>query len=374
MSSAKEERFALERELGYAVCGVNGCILPDRHAGACLFECTSQRRQRKPVLPPPADAPAKKEAPAKKKEAPAKKRDSPDQDAPAAAAAPRGELRSEVRVREGDGIYDYCWYPLMRSDDPLTCCFLSTSRDHPMHLWDAYDGTLRAPYSAYNHLDEVTAAHSACFEPTGARLYGGFGRAVRIFDVARPGRSCEVRATCPTRKSREGQRGIISCLGFAPDYSGLYAAGSFSGTTGLYVENAPGCIALLGEHTGGVTQLRFSHDGLHLFTAARRDGRGDGADLDVGRLLVIVDDCGEAYGCGGSWAACEGVPGGAGWAGRHLRGESGGRARRAARRERRRRRPSRRPPPPPPAPRAPPRSRRRPPPRRPRPPRRRRCR
>ena len=94
---------------------------------------------------------------------------------------------------------------------------------------------------------------------------------MRIFDVTRPGRDCEVRPTCATKKSRDGQRGIISCLAFAPDGSGLYAAGSFSGTTGLYVENQPGLVSLLGGHRGGVTQASFSHDGVLLLTAARRD-------------------------------------------------------------------------------------------------------
>eukprot|EP00308_Calcidiscus_leptoporus_P009166 CAMPEP_0119374216 /NCGR_PEP_ID=MMETSP1334-20130426/30008_1 /TAXON_ID=127549 /ORGANISM="Calcidiscus leptoporus, Strain RCC1130" /LENGTH=462 /DNA_ID=CAMNT_0007392223 /DNA_START=78 /DNA_END=1466 /DNA_ORIENTATION=- len=184
-----------------------------------------------------------------------------------------GELRSTLCVNEGDSIYDYCWYPLMDSAAPVTCCFVSTARDHPIHMWDAYDGSLRATYTARNHLDEVASAFSVAFEPTGNRFYCGFERAVRIFDISRPGLAVETRATSKSRRSHEGQRGIISCIHFSPDYSGLYAAGSFAGSTGLYVENAPGLIALLGGHTGGVTQVRFSHDGLYLFTAARCDGR-----------------------------------------------------------------------------------------------------
>ena len=85
------------------------------------------------------------------------------------------------------------------------------------------------------------------------------------------GRDCEVRQTCASRKSKEGQRGIISCFAFAPDYSGLFAAGSYAGTTGLYVEGQPGLICELGSHGGGVTQLSFSHDGKLLYAAARRD-------------------------------------------------------------------------------------------------------
>ena len=196
-----------------------------------------------------------------------------ESDAAAAQASGEasGELTSSVRVCEGDNVYDYCWYPLMHSAEPASCCFFSASRDHPMHMWDAYSGALRASYAAYNHLDEVTSAYSMTVGPAGTRLYAGFDRAIRIFDVARPGRQCELRPTCPSRKSREGQRGIISCLTCSPDHSGLFAAGSYAGSVGLYVDNSPQLLCVLGGHRGGVTQVRFSHDGIHLYTGARQD-------------------------------------------------------------------------------------------------------
>ena len=192
-------------------------------------------------------------------------------DAACGAKAAETELRSVLQVREGDAIYDYGWYPFMDSAEPATCCFASSSRDNPIHLWDAYSGENRASYIPFNHLDEVVAAHSIAFSPTGQRLYAGFERAIRIFDVARPGRQCELRPTCKTRKSRDGLRGIISCFAFAPDAPELFAAGSFSGTVGLYTENSKQLITELKGHTGGVTQCAFSPDGLRLYTAARRD-------------------------------------------------------------------------------------------------------
>ena len=153
-----------------------------------------------------------------------------------------------------------------------TCVFASTSREQPLHLWDAYSGQCRASYVSYNHLDEVTAPHSLAFNPSGARLYCGFDRCVRVFDVSRPGRQCDVRPTCKTKRSRDGLRGLLSCFAFAPDYPDLYACGSFSGTTGLYDERDPShLIVELEAHGGGVTQLSFSHDGTMLYSAARRD-------------------------------------------------------------------------------------------------------
>lgn len=189
--------------------------------------------------------------------------------------AEHGGLRNALRAREGGAIYDYAWYPHMDSTNPATCCFLSSSKDHPLHLWDAYTGACRASYVAYNHLDEVVAAHSLAFDPSGGRIFTGFERTIRVFDLARPGRQCEVRPTCATRRSRDGQRGIISCFAFAPDGSGLYAAGSYGGTIGLYADSDPRRVImeLGGEPTsGGVTGLAFSQDSLLLYTGARRDG------------------------------------------------------------------------------------------------------
>lgn len=62
---------------------------------------------------------------------------------------------------------------------------------------------------------------------------------IRVFDVDQPGRSFEARPTCKTRRSKVGQRGIISALAFSPDPSGggLFAAGSYAKTICLYSEN-----------------------------------------------------------------------------------------------------------------------------------------
>jgi WD40 repeat protein len=54
-------------------------------------------------------------------------------------------------------------------------------------------------------------------------------------------------------------KGIISAIAFSTDYSGLYAAGSYSGSVGLYDEDSERSVGFLeGIHQGGVTQVRFS--------------------------------------------------------------------------------------------------------------------
>jgi hypothetical protein len=60
--------------------------------------------------------------------------------------SPPPKLTPCIVMPEGETIYDFCWYPGMTSSDPDTCAILSTARDHPIHLYDAFDGHIRATY------------------------------------------------------------------------------------------------------------------------------------------------------------------------------------------------------------------------------------
>ena len=64
-------------------------------------------------------------------------------------------LNEAVKVQEGEALYDFQWYPLMDSSKPEVCCFATTSQDHPIHLYDAFDGHIRASYRCFDHLGEM---------------------------------------------------------------------------------------------------------------------------------------------------------------------------------------------------------------------------
>ncbi|KAK5616948.1 hypothetical protein CRENBAI_012355 [Crenichthys baileyi] len=178
------------------------------------------------------------------------------------------EMSPVLRMAEGDTVYDYCWFPKMNSLEPDTCFLASSSRDNPVHVWDAFYGKVRASFRPYNHLDELTAAHSLCFSPDGEQLYCGFEKMVRVFCTERPGRDCEER---PTVVKKQGQRGIISCFAFSPCQS-VYACGSYSRCAGLYSCQDGTLLALLPtRHHGGLTHLLFSPDGNYLYTGGRKD-------------------------------------------------------------------------------------------------------
>ncbi|KAL9355571.1 hypothetical protein Peur_053541 [Populus x canadensis] len=72
-------------------------------------------------------------------------------------------------VKEGESVYDFCWYPYTTASDPVSCVFATTTLDHPIHLWDATSGLLRCTYRAYDAVDEITAAISLAFNPAGTK-------------------------------------------------------------------------------------------------------------------------------------------------------------------------------------------------------------
>uniref|UniRef100_A0ACD6A4T6 Uncharacterized protein n=1 Tax=Avena sativa TaxID=4498 RepID=A0ACD6A4T6_AVESA len=172
-----------------------------------------------------------------------------------------------LQVSEGEPVYDFCWYPYMSVSDPATCVFASTSRDHPIHLWDATTGELRCTYRAYDAMDEITAALSISFNSTGSKLFAGYNKAIRVFDVHRPGRDFEQYSLL---KGGEGPTGIVSSISFSPQ-NGMLAVGSYSQTTAVYAESNMEPLYVLHGQLGGVTQVLFSKDGNYLYTGGRKD-------------------------------------------------------------------------------------------------------
>lgn len=176
---------------------------------------------------------------------------------------------AQLVVSEGESVYDFCWYPYMSASDPVTCVFATTTRDHPIHLWDASSGLLRCTYRAYDAVDEITAAFSVAFNPAGTKVFAGYNKSVRVFDVHRPGRDFVQYSTLQGNK--EGQTGIISAIAFCPTHTGMLATGSYSQTTAIYREDNMELLYVLHGQEGGITHVQFSKDGNYLYTGARKD-------------------------------------------------------------------------------------------------------
>ncbi|KAK9267315.1 hypothetical protein L1049_009738 [Liquidambar formosana] len=128
---------------------------------------------------------------------------------------------------------------------------------------------LRCTYRAYDAVDEITAAFSIAFNPTGTKIFAGYNKSFRVFDIHRPGRDFQQYSTLQGNK--EGQSGIISAIAFSPSHSGMLATGSYSQTTAIYREDNMELLYVLHGHEGGITHVQFSKDGNYLYTGGRKD-------------------------------------------------------------------------------------------------------
>lgn len=118
------------------------------------------------------------------------------------------------------------------------------------------------------------------FNPTAQSFYCGFLDAIEVFDLQYPGEGTRLLTT-PTKRSKDGLRGIISSIAFSPDYSGLYAAGTFNASIGLLSEDTGAQILLyLDDVPSAITQLKFSPTRPSLLFASFRQ-RGEIGVWDV---------------------------------------------------------------------------------------------
>ncbi|EDW54478.1 telomerase Cajal body protein 1 homolog [Drosophila sechellia] len=176
------------------------------------------------------------------------------------------KLQSEVHVPEGGTVYDCVWYPHMNSLQPETCLWLATRQHEPIHMWDAFDGSLRCSYSGYDAVDEVMAAISLAFSHDGEQIYAGYKRCIKIFDTSRPGRVCD---DYPVKFA-------ISCIAQTTTQPQTLTCGNWHGYIqhfDLRCSHKQGPLFTLGGHEGGITQLRYGEFGngeWHLFSGARK--------------------------------------------------------------------------------------------------------
>ncbi|KAN0125744.1 WD40 repeat-like protein [Russula decolorans] len=200
---------------------------------------------------------------------------------PQSALAPFDPPKTGIFPRAAP-ILDFIWYPRATPRDASAFCFVASVRESPVQLLDASDGRLRASYKIVDHRERHIGPHSLSFNSSADKLYCGFEGAIEVFDLDYPGEGTRLLTT-PSKKSRDGLKGIISALAFCnshdPSY-GLYAAGSLSPSPANSAN-----IALFDEGTGekpvgwvgdvkaSVMQLAFNPVKSHILYASfrRRD-------------------------------------------------------------------------------------------------------
>lgn len=183
--------------------------------------------------------------------------------------SPTNGLTHFNTIQAGESVYDLKWYPFMNVQDSSTNLFVTTIRDHPVQLWSAASGQVLHSYNAHNAMDELISPLCVTFNVNGNRLYAGSNRNITVFDISEPGKNYTLMPTSDSKKSPLGQRGIISTLSFSPDYSGVYAAGSYAHNISIYVENEQESVLALRELPMAVTCMKWSPCGTYLWAGGR---------------------------------------------------------------------------------------------------------
>ncbi|KAI9294866.1 WD40 repeat-like protein [Neoconidiobolus thromboides FSU 785] len=111
------------------------------------------------------------------------------------------------------------------------------------------------------------------FDSSGTKLYCGYFNQIEIIDITRPEKQGIKQKTIGTRKSKDGQKGIISSISFNPSFN-YYAAGSFGGSVGIYNPNETSHlnqakVILNHESIKGVTKTQF-YDDHYIVIGSRR--------------------------------------------------------------------------------------------------------
>lgn len=184
----------------------------------------------------------------------------------------KGKLKGHM-----SGFNDFDWYPWMSSSLSGSDIFLTTSKDLPIQLWSSSEGKVVCTWVAKDHLDQIANCLSVSFSPDGQKFVSGGENKLWLFDTNRPGDSAIVEyPTISSKKSKNGQNGLLSCLNFRYDNTGVFASGSFKGSIGIYdlrslEQKGPAC-CIFEAHRAGVSQIKFLDDGWSLITAGRREG------------------------------------------------------------------------------------------------------
>ncbi|KAJ3345257.1 Telomerase Cajal body protein 1 [Entophlyctis luteolus] len=210
------------------------------------------------------------------------------------------DVAEAVHVRASEPVYATAWFPRMSSADPESCLFAAALRDHPIQLFDAYDGSVRAAYSgvfsivllsripyptnaptAFTKGDLTTAPHSVAFSPDGTRILAGLDSAIHVFDTAVQGGAAPatvVRTKGTSNAGRRGgqpqQRGIISHLATTPTHPSLVLAASYARSWAVHDLRDGGaascCWIAAGLPGAGVTQAAFGTRDPNLVLCASR--------------------------------------------------------------------------------------------------------
>lgn len=133
-------------------------------------------------------------------------------------------MKSVLRFKTMDVLYDVCWYPASYLESPSTCCFLTTSKHQPVLLKDAFNGHTRATYCAQSPLEQPETCLSVRWSHDASLVFAGSpSGCLFVWDSSREGLP-SLRIPLFSRRNE----GLCS-LAVLPS-SSVVACGTFAGS------------------------------------------------------------------------------------------------------------------------------------------------
>lgn len=196
------------------------------------------------------------------------------------------EIVQQAVYHSPSSIQTYELYPRFDIDDYSTTVYLSSSKDLPISLNNAfYNGMTHASYPWQSPTtEEFIAPKSLCWTLDGSCFVAGGSGQLAIFDAHRYG-DCptSIRHTMEKISNtghKKGYRGVL--MGLSISYDGILAAGTTERQIGLYANEGDGdmitAFSIAGpEQVGwgsmkgsGIMQIAWSPCGTYLLAAERQ--------------------------------------------------------------------------------------------------------
>ncbi|SBT41891.1 WD repeat-containing protein 79, putative (WDR79) [Plasmodium ovale wallikeri] len=196
---------------------------------------------------------------------------------------------SWININMNEHVYDCKFYPHFEWNNVNTCFFGLSSKDKPVCLYSAFDGSHLISFKTLSECYELCNCYSLCFHPEKNWLLCGTNKSIKVFDIGVPNEPLENRILS-TRKGK-GQKGIISTIDYKKEGYGmntLYAVGDYNDCLYLYADNCDHKNDYIlkfdtKNKSNGITYIKWfnefyilsgSRNGSYIYLYDMRNGKG----------------------------------------------------------------------------------------------------
>ncbi|CAB3410747.1 unnamed protein product [Caenorhabditis bovis] len=162
--------------------------------------------------------------------------------------------------------------------------FLVTSKEHPIHAFDAETGERVGAYIGRDHADAVEAA--MCVGMVGDTVIGGYKKDFKLWNVERGGKPVS-NFPYYDKKSYNGLTGRAMSICAHPSMPNIFAAVGCCDRIAVYSDKWKSPISTIETNTKSYTHVLYSSDGMKLY-ASERKGDIHCFDLRMNMMCQIL--------------------------------------------------------------------------------------